>query len=226
MIDILVVEDEQHLCAAIAKALEIEGFNVVKAYNGREGLEKFSSFHFDLIVSDLMMPLMSGKEMVAKIREVNKEIPIILLTALDGIDDKVTSFNVGVDDYLVKPMHMKELVVRIRAMLRRIKINVEQQIILPSTLIDAKAQRLVINGEEIKLNRKQFNLLFKLISNPNVLFSREQLLNDIWGYDSDSTDRTVDVHINWIRNKAKSPDYEIVAVWGLGYKGVLNDEKK
>lgn len=221
MIKILIAEDELHLRAAISKSLANEGFSVVEAYDGMNALEIFSSGHFDLIVTDIMMPRMDGNQLVAEIRKLNKEIPIIILTALDTIDDKVLGFHSGTDDYLVKPILMKELVIRIKAMLRRVKINSDQKIILPNTVLDSNAQTLVINGKSIELNKKQFQLLFKLLSNPNVIYSREQLLNEIWGYDSFSTDRTVDTHISWLRTKASSPDYEIIAAWGLGYKVIL-----
>lgn len=221
MIKILIAEDEPQLRAAIAKSLTNEGYSVLECVDGVHALETFSNEHVDLIVTDIMMPRMDGNLLVKAIREINQEIPIIMLTALDTIEDKVSGFQNGVDDYLVKPFLMKELCVRMKAMLRRAKINTDQKIILPSTTLDSQAQTLCVEGKQIELNKKQFQLLFKLLSNPNIIFSREQLLNEIWGYDSFSTDRTVDTHISWLRTKAASPDYEILAVWGLGYKAVL-----
>ena len=144
-----------------------------------------------------------------------------MLTALETIDDKEKGFNSGADDYLVKPIHMKELCLRARALLRRYKINSENKIELPHTLLDFNSQSLTINGKAVELNKKEFQLLFKLLSNPNVILSREKLLNEIWGFESESNDRTVDTHIRWLREKAASMDYEIVTVWGLGYKAVL-----
>lgn len=221
MIKILIVEDEHHLRAAFSQSLKNEGFSVTEADDGLNALNLFYLEHFDLIVTDIMMPRMDGFELVKQIRQTNKDIPIIMLTALETLEDKVVGFKSGADDYLVKPISMKELIVRIYAMLRRAKINSEQKIVLPHTVLDSYSQTLVIKEEEIQLNKKQFQLLFKLLSNPNIIYSREQLLNEIWGYDSDSNDRTVDTHISWLRTKAPSPDYEIVAVWGLGYKAVL-----
>lgn len=221
MVKILIVEDEPQLLRAMSRNLSNENFSVIESHNGAHALDIFHNEHVDLIVTDIMMPLMNGYEFVEEIRKVNKEIPIIMLTALGELADKISGFNSGTDDYLVKPISLKELTIRIKAMLRRMKINSEQIIELNNTLLDSKTQKVVINGKSIDLNKKQFQLLFKLLLNPNIVFGREQLLNEIWGFDNNSTDRTVDTHISWLRTKAKSPDYEIVSVWGLGYKVVL-----
>lgn len=221
MIKILVVEDEYNLRKAIVKTLETEGFSVSEACDGEDALDLFFNEHFDLIVTDIMMPNIDGNELVLEIRKTDKDVPIIMLTALDTLDDKISGFRSGTDDYLVKPISMRELVVRIRAMMRRMKINLEQKIVLANTTLDMKTQQLLVNKKEVHLNKKQFQLLFKLLSSPDTLFSREQLLDEIWGYESDSSARTVDTHISWLRKKVESPDFEIISVWGLGYKVVL-----
>ena len=177
--------------------------------------------HVDLIITDVMMPRVSGTRLSAEIRKINANIPILMLTALETIDDKEKGFNSGIDDYLVKPVHMKELHLRVRALLRRYKINSEHKIELPHTLLDFDTQVLTINGKLVELNKKEFQLLFKFLSNPGVILSREQLLNEIWGYESESNDRTVDTHVRWLREKAASEDYEINTMYGLGYKAIL-----
>jgi len=221
MLKILVAEDEPHLRAAIAKTLISEGYTVVECYDGKNALETFYKEHIDLIVTDIMMPRTDGNQFAAQVRKANADIPILMLTALETIDDKEKGFKSGTDDYLVKPILMKELVMRVKALLRRYKINSEKRIELPNTALDFNSQTLTISGKPVELNKKEFQLLFKLLASPNTIFSREQLLNEIWGYESDSSDRTVDTHISWLKKKAASADFEIITVWGLGYKAVL-----
>lgn len=221
MLKILVAEDEPHLRAAIAKSLRNEGYTVMECFDGKNALEVFYKEHIDLIITDIMMPRTDGNHLVAEIRKANTDIPILMLTALETIEDKEKGFNSGTDDYLVKPIQMKELCLRVKALLRRYKINSEKRIELPNTILDFNAQTLKIKGKSIELTKKEFQLLFKLLSNPNTIFSREKLLNEIWGSISDSADRTVDTHISWLREKAASPDYEISTAWGLGYKAVI-----
>jgi len=221
MLKILIAEDEAHLRATIAETLRKAGFYVVECHDGEDALQAYGREYVDLIITDIMMPRMDGNRLSAEIRKTNKDIPILMLTALETIDDKEKGFNSGTDDYLVKPIEMKELVLRVKALLRRYKINSENKIELPHTLLDFHSQTLTINGRAAELNKKEFQLLFKLLSNPDTILSRESLLNEVWGFESESGDRTVDTHIRWLREKASSPDYEIVTVWGLGYKAVL-----
>jgi len=221
MIKILVAEDEPHLRAAIAKSLSNDGYSVIECFDGKNALETFCRQHIDIIITDIMMPRMDGNQLVSEVRAMGRDIPILMLTALDSLNDKEKGFGSGVDDYLVKPIHIKELGLRVKALLRRYNINSSQRIELSHTVIDSIEQSLKISGCNIELNKKEFLLLFKLLSNPNIIFGREQLLNEIWGGDSNSSDRTVDTHISWLRDKAVSPDYEITTVWGLGYKLIL-----
>ena len=168
-----------------------------------------------------MMPRMDGSEFAREVRVVNKDIPILMLTALETIDDKEKGFKSGTDDYLVKPIMMRELVLRVKALMRRYKINSENRIEVGGTHLDAGNQTLKINGASIELTKKEFQLLFLMLTHPDRAFTREQLFDKIWGYDSGSYDRTVDQHILLLRQKAASDDYEIKTIWGLGYKVVL-----
>lgn len=224
MIKILVVEDEPQLRKAIAKSLTNENYTVTEAENGAVALDLFYRGTFHLVVTDIMMPVMDGYELVQEIRKVDQNIPVIMLTALGELDNKISGFKSGTDDYLVKPISLKELALRISAMLRRVKINSDQKIVLAHTVMDAKAMQLTIAGEEVKLNNKEFLLLYKLLLSPGVIFSREELLDEVWGADNYSLDRTVDTHISWLRTKVKSPDFDIVSVWGLGYKVVMHEK--
>lgn len=226
MIQILIVEDEPQLRKAIAKSISNAGYFPVEAENGQVALTLFYETKIDLIITDIMMPVMDGYEFVKEIRKIDKDVPIIMLTALGELDNKLSGFTSGTDDYLVKPISLKELSARVQAMIRRAKINADQKIVLPHTVLDYKAQSLTVMGENIKLNNKQFLLLYTLLLRPGVIFSREELLDEVWGLDNYSLDRTVDTHISWLRNKVKSPDFEIVSMWGVGYKVELNEKEK
>jgi len=222
MIKILVAEDEPNLRAMIAKSLTKEGYSVTECRDGQHALDTFFEQHFDCIVSDVMMPKMDGNKFIKEVRRQNKDIPILMLTALESIDDKEKGFNSGTDDYLVKPILMKELCIRIKALLRRYKINSEKRIEMANCVLDFDAGELSIGGEPVSLSKKEFLVLSKLLLNANVVFSREQLLDEIWGYESESTDRTVDTHISSLKKKvAVCEDFEIATVWGMGYKGVI-----
>jgi len=225
MLKILLAEDEPHLRAAIAKSLTNEGYVVLECFDGRNALETFNKQFVDMIITDIMMPRLDGNQFVLEVRKINKEIPILMLTALETIGDKEKGFNSGTDDYLVKPIVFKELHLRVKALMRRYKINSENKIELPNTLLCFNSQTLVISGVTIDLTKKEFLLLYKLLASPNTIFSREQLLNEIWGLSSESTDRTIDTHISGLKKKAISPDFEILTAWGLGYKAVLKNAK-
>lgn len=221
MIKILVVEDDGNIRSLVAKFLAKEGYEVHQAADGQEGLELYEMEHFDILITDVMMPRTDGNELTSIIRSSNKDIPILMLTALETIDDKEKGFLSGSDDYMVKPVDMKELVLRVKALLRRYRIATENQIIHKNLQMDAKSMILTIGGKAIDLTQKEFSLLFKLVSNPNRIYTRNQLMNEIWGYDSESFDRTVDTHIKRLREKVKSDDIQILTVRGLGYKAVL-----
>ncbi len=221
MFKVLVAEDNANIRFLIAKNLQNNGYEVVECFDGKHALQQFESSHFDIIITDIMMPNMDGNEFVKNVRKTHNDIPILMLTALDSIDDKEVSFESGADDYMVKPIVMKELLLRISALLRRYNREQSQTIALKNTVFDYTCNSIAISGSNIELTKKQCNLLFKLLSNPNKLFTREQLMNEIWGFHSGATDRTVDTHISWLRDKVKSPDFDIVTVRGVGYKAVL-----
>lgn len=221
MFKILVAEDENNLRKVLSSTLRKEGYNVIVAENGQLAFDKFCEEKFDLVVTDVMMPVMDGNELTEKIRSVMPDTPILMLTALETLDDKERGFVAGADDYLTKPFALKELLLRIKALLRRYGEVCENKIVLPHTELNYNTNTAIINGESVELTKKEFRLLFKLLSYPNVIFSREQLMDDIWGFDNASSDRTVDTHIKWLRDKAENEDFKIVTVRGLGYKAVL-----
>lgn len=221
MFHILLAEDDENLRNALSKSLHNAGYTVTSAADGKTAYDKFCCEHFDLVITDIMMPLMDGNKLTAEIRKISEDIPVLMLTALEAIEDKEKGFNVGADDYLVKPFALKELVLRVKALLRRYGAVSENKIQLAHTELNYSTNTVLINGQGVELTKKEFLLLFKLLSNPNMIFSREQLINEIWGFDNDSCDRTVDTHIKCLRNKTENEDFKIVTVRGLGYKAVL-----
>lgn len=221
MFKILLAEDEANLNKILSARLVKEGYKVYSALDGDKAYEIALREPIDIVITDIMMPVMDGIELTKRVREISSDIPVLMLTALETLDDKVRGFEVGVDDYLTKPFATKELLLRIKALLRRYKKALENRLTFGSTTLDYSAMTIAINGEEINLGKKEFQILFFMLSNVNYIFSREQILREIWGYDSETSDRTIDTHITWLRSKVASPDFEIVTVRGLGYKAVL-----
>lgn len=221
MFRILIAEDENNLRKVLSSTLGKEGYAVTAAENGQIAFDTFCEERFDLVVTDVMMPVMDGNELTARIRSVMPDTPILMLTALEDLDDKERGFVAGADDYLTKPFALKELLLRIKALLRRYGEVCENKIVLPHTELNYNTNTAIINGKPVELTKKEFGLLFKLLSHPNIIFSREQLMDDIWGFDNESNDRTVDTHIKWLRDKTENEDFRIVTVRGLGYKAVL-----
>ena len=225
MIRIIVVEDDYHLNSLIKKVLE-KDYVVDSAYNPRRALEMMGNNAYDLIISDIMMPEMSGFEFAKIIRDDNKDIPILFITAKDEFEDKRRSYAIGVDDYMVKPIDINELVLRVGALLKRAKINVEHKLEVGNTILDYNSLSVKYNDKETVLPLKEFKLLFKLLSFPDKIFTRTQIMNECWGMYSESYDRTIDVHITHIREKfIDNKDFSIVTVRGLGYKAVVNNGK-
>lgn len=218
----MVVEDDNNTRKLMEAVLIQNGYEVILAKDGIDALEKMDNYHIDLIVLDIMMPRMDGYELSETLRKVNCNLPILMVTAKETPADKKKGFLVGTDDYMVKPVDEEEMLLRIAALLRRSKIANEHRLIVGETVLDYDALT-VSKGENIQeLPNKEFMLLYKLLSYQNKIFTRRSLMDEIWGMDSDTDERTVDVHINRLRDRFKdNPDFEIVTVRGLGYKAVV-----
>lgn len=225
MFHILVVEDNKDMCELFCTVLTDAGYRCTGVYNGVEALQAMEEQYVDLIVADIMMPEMDGYDLVRNIREAKCEIPILIVTAKDQLEDMQKGFRTGCDDYMVKPVNVKELVLRVEALLRRAKISSEKKIVIGKTELNYDALTVTIHGKETILPQKEFYLLYKLLSYPNKIFTRPQLMDEIWGMFSETDERTVNTHINRLREKfADCDDFEIVTVRGLGYKAVKHAE--
>lgn len=221
MFHILVVEDNADMRELFCTVLSDSGYQCLSAADGLEALNIMEKEYVDLIVADIMMPGMDGLELTKAIREAKMELPILMVTAKDQFDDMQKGFRAGTDDYMIKPINVKELVLRVEALLRRAKIQSEKKIIVGDTVLDYDALTVTFHGEETILPQKEFYLLYKLLSYPNKIFTRPQLMDEIWGMFSETDERTVNTHINRLRDRfADCKDFEIVTVRGLGYKAV------
>lgn len=219
MINILVLEDDFKLNKLFSTIINRNGFNALSALNANEALDFFNTHNIDLIVTDIMLPGINGYEFIETIRKSNKELPILMLTAKDDLSSKKRAFELGSDDYMVKPIDTDELILRINALLRRANIATTKKITINNTILDYDTFIIKNNDKEIFIPQKEFKILYKLASYPNKIFTRQQLMDDIWGYDSESDERTVDVHINRLRDRLKDfPDILLITVRGLGYK--------
>lgn len=223
MFNILVIEDNKNMRKLICATLKQHGYSTFEASDGEVGLDVLDTTHIDLIICDIMMPNMDGYEFTETLREGHCEIPIIMVTAKEQLEDKKKGFSMGADDYMVKPIDFEELILRIGAILRRSKIVNDHKITIGNTVLDYNSLSVTVDGECNTLPKKEFYLLFKLVSSPDTIFTRRQLLDEIWGMESLADERTVDVHIKRIRERYRdSKDFEIVTVRGLGYKAVVN----
>ncbi|MGM9530221.1 response regulator transcription factor [Intestinibacter sp.] len=223
MFNILVIEDNKNMRKLICATLKQNGYSTYEASDGEVGLDVLDTTHIDLIICDIMMPNMDGYEFTETLREGHCEIPIIMVTAKEQLEDKKKGFSMGADDYMVKPIDFEELILRIGAILRRSKIVNDHKITIGNTVLDYNSLSVTVGGECNTLPKKEFYLLFKLVSSPDTIFTRRQLLDEIWGMESLADERTVDVHIKRIRERYRdSKDFEIVTVRGLGYKAVVN----
>lgn len=222
MFNILVVEDDMALRRMMLSVLEKNGFRPLPAEDGQEALDILEREQVNLIISDMMMPNMDGLELTRLLRQSNYNMPILMVTVNDSYAHKQKGFMAGVDDYMVKPIDINEMILRVHALLRRAKIANEHKLQVGETLLDFDSLTAHIEGREMSLPHKEFLLIFKLLSYPGKIFTRQQLLDEIWGMDSETDERTVDVHINRLRERFKNNrDFEIVTVRGLGYKAVL-----
>ena len=222
MFNILVIEDNKNMRKLICATLKQNGYSTFEAEDGEVGLDVLDTTHIDLIICDIMMPNMDGYEFTETLRDGHCETPIIIVTAKEQLEDKNKGFSIGADDYMVKPIDFEELILRIGAILRRSKIVNDHKITIGNTVLDYNSLSVTSNGECNTLPKKEFYLLFKLVSSPDTIFTRRQLLDEIWGMESMADERTVDVHIKRIRERYRaSNDFEIVTVRGLGYKAVI-----
>ena len=224
MFHILVVEDNDNTRKLMQAVLSQNGYEPIPARDGVEALEVLDHKHVDLIVLDIMMPRMGGYEFTETLRASGCEIPILMVTAKEKPADKHKGFLIGTDDYMVKPVDEEEMLLRIAALLRRSRIVNEHRLEIGATVLDYDSLTVTSDLGVVELPKKEFMLLFKLLSYPNKIFTRRQLMDEIWDMDSESDERTVDVHINRLRDRfRKSEDFEIVTVRGLGYKAVKRE---
>ena len=222
---ILVVEDDIDLNNLIQTVLEGKGHDVFAAQNGTEALDILDVTHIDLIISDIMMPRMDGIRLLTDIREANMKMPVLLITAKGSYDDKNKGFSSGADDYMVKPIDIKELVLRVNALLRRSKIANERQLRIANITLDADTLTVTRDGDIYVLSPKEFYLLFKLLSYPGRVFTRFEIMSEVWGYDSESDEKTINVHISKLRTRFEGwTEFEISTVRGLGYKAIVKDD--
>ena len=221
MFNIMIVEDDNSIRHMLKKVLERHSYNPIEAATAEEGLELFDTMHIDMVILDLMLPGMDGYEFTRTVREGGSTVPILMATAMQLAEDKKKGFEAGCDDYMTKPVDTEEMLWRIQALLRRAKIMSDRQIEIGEVVLDYDSLTVTRGDESVTLPQKEFYLLYKLLSYPNKVFTRIQLMDEIWGYDSESDDTTVNVHINRLRRRFENyPEFEIKAVRGLGYKAV------
>ena len=223
MFRLLVVEDDRELNKTVCAYLSQNGYQTTGCLRVAEAYDAmYGGTVFDLIISDIMMPGIDGFEFTRAVRELNEEIPILFMTARDDLASKQRGFRAGIDDYMVKPVDLDELLLRVEALLRRAHIASSKRLVIGALTLDAEEHSAYLNGEEIPLTVREFNLLYKLLSYPKKTFTRSQLMDEFWDGDTSSGLRTVDVYMTKLRSKfADCGDFEIVTVHGLGYKAVL-----
>jgi DNA-binding response OmpR family regulator len=222
MFKILLVEDDKDLNKTVCTYLNKNGYEAVGCPDANDAYNELYGNVFDLIISDIMMPKIDGFEFAETVRTLNQDIPILFMTARDDFNSKQRGYKIGIDDYMVKPIDLDELLLKIGALLRRAKIASAKQLTVGGLTLNAEERTANLNGEEIPLTVREFNLLYKLLSYPKKTFTRSALMNEFWDVDSESSSRTVDVYMRKLREKfSDCNDFEIVTVHGLGYKAVL-----
>ena len=221
MFKILIAEDDNELCHLFQKVLEKQGYQVLCASDGKEALELVEKEYIDLIITDIMMPVMDGYQLVSQLRQAGIQTPVLMITARSNFDDMRQGFVSGSDDYMVKPVNVNEMVLRVGALLRRAQIMNEHKITIGDTQLDFDAVT-VKTGDEIQiLPKKEFQLLYKLAASPGRTYTKQQIMDDVWGYDTEADPHTVEVHIGRLRERLKgNKDMEIVTMRGIGYKVV------
>lgn len=221
MFKILIAEDDRELRQLFQHVLVKNGYTVTGVSNGAEALEAIDAGYYDLIISDIMMPRVDGYELVRAIREAGQNTPVMMITAKDAFDDMRLGFLSGTDDYMVKPVNVNEMVLRVSALLRRAQMTSEHRQVIGNTVLECDSLTVRSGGESMTLPQKEFMLLYKMVSFPGRIFTRQQLMDEIWGYDSDTDTHTVDVHIGRLRERFRgNTDFRIVTMRGVGYKVV------
>lgn len=222
MFKILVVEDDKNLRKLIVTCLEKASYTVFETRNGEEALDLMDKEYVDLIVTDIMMPEMDGYELIKSLREANYSTPILIITAKEDIEDKRQGFNLGADDYMVKPINIDELILRVKSLLRRSNQANERKIKIGQVELDYDKLEVKKQEKVYQLTQKEFYLLYKLLSTPDTIYKRQDLIEEIWGLENDSDFRTVDVHIKRLREKLEDiKEFEIVTIRGIGYKAII-----
>lgn len=221
MLKILIAEDDAELRHLFSHVLTRQGYQVTGAGNGQEALDAIDRDFFDLLISDIMMPVMDGYTLVQQLREVGNRMPVLMITAKDAFDDMRLGFLSGVDDYMIKPVNVNEMVLRVGALLRRAQMIHDRRQVIGGTVLECDSLTVTTEGESTVLPQKEFMLLYKMAAFPGKIFTRQQLMDEIWGYDSDSDTHTVDVHIGRLRDRFRnSRDFRIMTIRGVGYKVV------
>ena len=221
MFKLLIVEDDCELRQLFSHVLVKNGYTVKGVSNGEEALDAMDSDYYDLIISDIMMPVMDGYEFVSQLREAGNTIPVLMITAKDAFDDMRRGFLYGTDDYMIKPVNVNEMVLRVGALLRRAQIINEHKQVIGDTVLEYDSLTVIMDNESFVLPQKEFMLLYKMASYPGRIFTCQQLMDEIWGYDSESDTHTVDVHIGRLRELVReNKDFKIVTMRGVGYKVV------
>lgn len=222
MIRILVLEDDARLNRTVCTYLNDSGFQAKGCLDATSAYDELYNSLYDLIISDIMMPGIDGFEFAENVRRVNRHIPILFMSARDDLPSKQRGFQLGIDDYMVKPIELDELLLRVRALLRRANIEMERKVTVGNLVLDADAVSATVGGEEVPVTTREFNILYKLLSYPNKTFSRAQLMDEFWGIETETSLRAVDVYITKLRDKFSGCDgFAIKTVRGLGYKAVL-----
>ena len=222
MVNNLFMEDDAILNKSVCTYLNDSGFSAKGFLNANDAYDAMNGGMFDLIISDIMMPGIDGFEFAENVRRINQQIPILFMSARDDLPAKQKGFRLGIDDYMVKPIDFEELLLRVRALLRRANVEMEKKLVVGNLSLDGDGMTAEVDGEEIPVTPREFNILFKLLSYPKKIFSRAQLMDEFWEVDTDASLRSVDVYVTKLRDKFSGCDgFEIKTVRGVGYKAVL-----